>query len=523
MASGDAVVKKTTVASRTTLKIPIALKFAGFITVLIVAFMTWQTLVAIRAAGEHLDKQVNKSGILLTTSLATLINPNWVTDHRHQRELEALLKRFVQSRGIPQVLNVVVHDLERPIATALGEREFKESQGRRVASPEAKAARVEIRAFSYEGMSVRGFSRPLLVKQASEESREVPVGEVEVYVSAREIDESRHRLSSAMIRVSATACLIAALGAFLLARYLTRPIRALVRDMKHVSLGNLRHKSNVRTSDELGGLAQAFNVMTASLLEAQETRLAQRAMEHELSLATEIQKKLLPSGVPDIAGYDVAHHYAPAREVGGDYFDFLKIDAEHLAAVVADVSGKGIPASLIMTMTRSLLRVAAKGDASPVRTVELVNRFLTPDMNPGMFVTLVYVVLNLKTGEGRLVRAGHNPPLFYSSKRTLVIPMQPRGMGVGLDRTGDVFGSDLQVQRFTLQKGDVLVLYTDGVVEGKSREGEEYSTERLSHLLKNSADKSAKQIVDAIVGDLARHERGVEPSDDVTLLVVKKS
>jgi sigma-B regulation protein RsbU (phosphoserine phosphatase) len=245
--------------------------------------------------------------------------------------------------------------------------------------------------------------------------------------------------------------------------------------MKQVSLGNLRYKSNVHTSDELGNLAQVFNVMTANLLEAQETKLAQRAMERELSLATKIQKKLLPSGVPDQPGYDIAHHYVPAREVGGDYFDFLKIDDKHIATVVADVSGKGIPASLIMTMTRSLLRVAAKEDASPVRTVELVNRFLTPDMNPGMFVTLVYVVLNLTNGEGRLVRAGHPPPLFYSHKRARVIPMQPRGMGLGLDRTGEIFESSLQVQRFMMQKGDVLVLYTDGVVEGQSREGKEYS------------------------------------------------
>jgi len=484
--------------------------------------MTWQTLVAIRVAGEHLDERINESGILLATALTTLLDPNWVTDLRHQKALEAILQRFVQSPGMSHVLNVVVDDSQGPIATALGERAFNVSSGRRLSSPAADAARVEIREFSYEGMPVRGFSRPLPRTQGPNGSGDISVGEVEVYVSAREIEEARRKLSSAMIKVSATACLVAALGAFLLARYLTRPIRALLRDMKHVTLGNLRHKSNVRTSDELGGLAQAFNVMTASLLEAQDTKLAQRAMEHELSLATEIQKKLLPSGVPDQPGYDVAHHYAPAREVGGDYFDFLKIDEEHVAAVVADVSGKGIPASLIMTMTRSLLRMAAKADASPARTVELVNRFLTPDMNPGMFVTLAYVVLNVTNAEGRLVRAGHNPPLFYSRQRTRVIPMQPRGMGVGVDRTGDIFESDLQVQRFTLQKGDVLLLYTDGVVEGTSRDGEEYTTERLSRVLESSADKTAKEIVDTIVGDLARHERGVEPSDDVTLLVLKK-
>jgi sigma-B regulation protein RsbU (phosphoserine phosphatase) len=166
--------------------------------------------------------------------------------------------------------------------------------------------------------------------------------------------------------------------------------------------------------------------------------------------------------------------------------------------------------------------MAAQGEPSPSRTVELVNRTLTPDMNPGMFVTMVYFVLNLKTMEVRLVRAGHNPPLLYTTKHDKLIHLHPRGMALGIDREGSLFLSELQVQRFVLQPGDVLVAYTDGVVEGKDRDGGDYTQERFEGVLTANARGAAREIVDAVVADLARHERGTEPSDDITLLVVRR-
>ncbi|MBI4602905.1 MAG: serine/threonine-protein phosphatase, partial [Planctomycetes bacterium] len=214
-------------------------------------------------------------------------------------------------------------------------------------------------------------------------------------------------------------------------------------------------------------------------------------------------------------------HNAPAREVGGDSSDYLRLDRDRLGVVVADVSGKGIPAALVMTMTRSLLRAAARGEESPAKAVELVNRSLTPDMSPGMFVTLAYLVLDARTREARLVRSGHNPPLFFSAKHGKVLHIHPRGMALGLDREGSLFQAELQVQRLVLNPGDVLALYTDGIVEGKDREGHDYSTERLESVLASSASLGAQGIVEAVVADLAAHERGTEPSDDVTIIVLK--
>ena len=182
-----------------------------------------------------------------------------------------------------------------------------------------------------------------------------------------------------------------------------------------MSLGDLQHQSRVSSGDELGNLARTFNQMTRNLHTAQAAKLSQKALEHELSLATNIQSGLLPSELPEIPGLDLAAFYCSAKEVGGDYYDLLQVDEDTVGMVVADVSGKGVPGSLVMTMTRSMLHMAARDNQSPQQTIIEVNNCLAPDMNPGMFVTMAYLVLDTRTREIRLVRAGHNAPLLYLS------------------------------------------------------------------------------------------------------------
>lgn len=484
--------------------------------------MAWQTLTAASEARDRLEQQINQSGVGLVTALAALIDLRWLEDAAQRDKLRQTLKGFREHPGAAGVLNVVVFDAvsQQAAATARDEVRFSITEGETVRSPLAESAGVEVRSFAYEGIPARSFSLALPGALPGE-MRAGSSPRVAVYLSAATIDGALERVTDAMLRVSVVACLAAAAASFLLAQYLTRPIRTLVRDMKHVSLGHLDHQARVRSGDELGDLAQAFNGMTAGLKAAQEARLSQKAVEHELRVATQIQARLLPDAVPELPGLQIAHHYSPAREVGGDYFDFIRIDARHMGIAVADVSGKGIPASLIMTMTRSLLRMAARAEPSPARTIELLNRFLTPDMGPGMFVTIAYVVIDLEAREARLVRAGHNPPLLYSPSHGRVLHLHPRGIAVGIDREGSLFRSELQVQRFPLASGEVLVMYTDGIVEGKDRAGNDYSEERLERVLAECAEQPAAAIARTVIDDLERHRQGAEPSDDVTLLVLR--
>jgi sigma-B regulation protein RsbU (phosphoserine phosphatase) len=178
-----------------------------------------------------------------------------------------------------------------------------------------------------------------------------------------------------------------------------------------------------------------------------------------------------------------------------------------------------------MTMTRSLLRAAAEGETSPGRTVETVNRLLGPDMTAGMFVTLVYALLDATTREVKLVRCGHNAPLLFSARSRGsgdgVTALQPRGLGIGIDRSGSRFRAELQTQTIELHPGDALLLYTDGVVEAKDRDGNDYGDERLRRTFATRAGSPAVAVLEAVLADVAAHRRGAEQSDDVTLLVLK--
>jgi sigma-B regulation protein RsbU (phosphoserine phosphatase) len=142
-------------------------------------------------------------------------------------------------------------------------------------------------------------------------------------------------------------------------------------------------------------------------------------------------------------------------------------------------------------------------------------------MNPGMFVTMAYLVLNTLDRKVRLVRAGHNAPLLYSARHGKVIDLHPKGIAIGLDREGPLFSSQLETQKFTLQPGDILVLYTDGIVEGKDPRGNDFGDERLQRLIFETRDRSAQEILDTIMEDLRVHQESAEQSDDITLLVLK--
>ena len=209
-------------------------------------------------------------------------------------------------------------------------------------------------------------------------------------------------------------------------------------------------------------------------------------------------------------------HYLSAREVGGDYYDFIKVDGDRLGMVVADVSGKGIPGSMVMTMARSLIRLASLRNPSPADTLRKVNRALSRDMRRGMFVTAVYMILNPKERRLQVSSAGHNPLLHYRARTGEVESVNPRGIALGFDK-GPVFDSNLDEISVNLDPGDRIVAYTDGVVEALNARGEEFGEERLEAILRSSGGEDSKSFVHRLVSDLEAHQKGAEQSDDITI------
>lgn len=251
--------------------------------------------------------------------------------------------------------------------------------------------------------------------------------------------------------------------------------------------------------------------------ELHEIRLAQEALEKELSMAQEIQHSFLPEATPKIPGWEIATYYQSAKHVGGDFYDFIPLKNANLGIVIADVADKGVPAALVMALSRTLVRGIAIQDNSPAQVLCRANEMLMTESRNRRFITLFYAVLNPKTGAVTCARAGHNPPYVWQASESEFRALQPAGMALGI-----VAKISLEEETLTIQKNDIFVLYTDGVTEAMNSKQEEFSEERLMTLIKQHHRLSAEKLVKKIQKEVENFRAGSEPSDDFTLLVIKR-
>lgn len=247
----------------------------------------------------------------------------------------------------------------------------------------------------------------------------------------------------------------------------------------------------------------------------QASRDAER-MTRELELASQVQSGFLPQTAPSLPGWDFAAGWQPARELSGDFYDFIFLDPA-LGLVIADVADKGMPAALFMALTRSVLRSSVSASRAPERSVAQANRLLAADAADGMFVTLFYGQLEPETGELRYVNAGHNPPLLFRAASQEL---------TSLTRTGIVLGWDPEASfdsgTLNLDPEDVVLFYTDGVTEAVGTKGEAFGEARLEAFLLEHHGLSADELLHSLQAALQRFTGGKELLDDVTLLVAKR-
>ena len=248
-----------------------------------------------------------------------------------------------------------------------------------------------------------------------------------------------------------------------------------------------------------------------------------KRLDHDLEIARDIQRILLPSEAPAINGFQISGINAPARQVSGDYFDYIQVDEERLGVAIADVSGKGVPASLIMAICRSVLRAEAARNPSPADVLRKVNRQLYPDIKEDMFISMAYLILNHQRDGGiTLARAGHDAPLLYKRQSEMVTPIKSPGMVVGID-SGNVFDRLTTDFAVSLERDDCLVLYTDGVTETLNAEGDEFGLERMMQSVRASATNGAQAIVKKIIEDVRDFTGSVPQNDDITLIAIRKT
>ncbi|MFT5465098.1 MAG: sigma-B regulation protein RsbU (phosphoserine phosphatase) [Verrucomicrobiales bacterium] len=244
-------------------------------------------------------------------------------------------------------------------------------------------------------------------------------------------------------------------------------------------------------------------------------------LDAELRTASEFQRILLPAAAPKFGDFEIAGVNYPAKIVSGDYFDYVEVDEDRLGIAIADVSGKGVPASLIMATCRSVLRAWAPRGASPSEVLKVVNEQIFPDIREDMFITMAYLILNRTRDSVTLSRAGHNPPFVFRKDSGEVVAIEPVGMALGID-SGGVFERVINDYVFDFKAGDVLFLYTDGVDEAINPEGDEYGVERIRELLKTFHDHTSEGIISRLSEDLRTFVGSQDQSDDITLIAIKK-
>jgi phosphoserine phosphatase RsbU/P len=305
-----------------------------------------------------------------------------------------------------------------------------------------------------------------------------------------------------------------------------RSILCVPLQLKGATLGIIyvdnRLQAGLFTPDDLELLTA---IASSAAIAIENARLYQVAvekgrMERELQVAREVQASLIPRETPRIAGWDFAAWWQPARQVAGDFYDFIPITlvkvpdpSQGLGIVIADVSDKGMPAALFMALTRSIVRASVSSAQLPAQCMTQANRLVCADAANGMFVTLFYAQLDPLSGEVVYVNAGHNPPLLYSARQDKLVELGRTGMALGVDEACVFEGRTVQ-----LNSGDFLLFYTDGVTEAPDAQGQEFGAERLRQVIFDHRRASAAVLMAA----LNQAVSSLAPFDDITVVVARR-
>jgi sigma-B regulation protein RsbU (phosphoserine phosphatase) len=243
-------------------------------------------------------------------------------------------------------------------------------------------------------------------------------------------------------------------------------------------------------------------------------------MEKELDVAKSIQTSILPhdfNPLPQHRTFEIFGTMLSAKGVGGDFFDFFPIDPDHLAFTIADVSGKGVPAALFMTMSRGLIRALGQKTRSPLQCFEQLNELINLENESSMFVTAFYAIFDVQTGVITYCNAGHNPPYLISPDGTLTQIGRCEGIALGVSKSDSFF----QQKELKLNPGDILLLYTDGVTEAMNPQGALFGEERLEKTLRDNRQKPLKELLESVLASVKQFAGEREQSDDITLFGIK--
>ena len=329
-----------------------------------------------------------------------------------------------------------------------------------------------------------------------------------------EMVQNRNNIINLMISILLRAIFLA----LLFPTFIIRSIKRLADGALAIGKGDFDRRIDIQGTDEIGRLADIFNIMTANLKKAQEMKIEKMRMERELVTAQQIQAALLPETLPTRKGMEFAAYYAAQTESGGDYYDFIDLGEGRLGVTIADVSGHGVGSGLVMAMTRTLLHTYSQKILNTKKIFEIINEYLKENTASNYFVTMFYGILDTGTMKLTYSSAGHCQPIIIREGK---IKQLPAG-GIALGATSnDMFSKLTDIKEIQLQKGDYFIQYTDGIDEAMNSENQEFGLDRFLKSLIDNSTKSPDDLIKAVVRDINLFTQNIPQHDDITMIVFK--
>lgn len=351
------------------------------------------------------------------------------------------------------------------------------------------------------------------------QSRDQIIGHVYVDYSRQGFHEAFARAVNITLIIGTGAFALGIVLSLLLFQRISRPMDVLMRGVERLGEGHLDTTINLTVRNEFRVLAESFNTMAARMARAQDELVIKERMDRELEIAHDIQKTLIPAATFEAEGLEIGTHYNAAAQVGGDYLDIIPMDRRHVAFVMADVSGKGVPGLVVMAMLKIMVRALVGKNVSPQEVIRRLNISVAEHIREKMFVTFFLAYVDLDTGRVVYSNAGHNPLMIYRSKSGACELRKMGGPLMGVFKDND-YAPSLEEYETTLEPGDLLLQYTDGLNESTNDRGELFEFSRILEIGNAVAAQGAR----ALVRRLAEAEREFRGSaaqaDDITLLAL---
>lgn len=489
----------------------LGLKMSLAIVTLMVFLFLMMSSLFIRDQRDMLSKSVERSGISLTQSIAQncrnalMTNDYWF--------LTAMTREMSKNE------NILFMAIVKPDGIILTHSQEDLIQSKTATSlignwPEEKEYNLEFTDF--KGSPCLIITVPIYAKQTL-------WGFVQTANSLKPFQLSIERAYYNTITVAVLFMALGTVFILLLSKRITVPLMLLTKGAQEIGAGNLAHRIQMKKrGDELGLLAVTFNQMARDLKKSTEKLEESKKLERELELAYQIQQSLLPSVFPAKNGIELTALCKPARIVGGDFYDFIELSYDKMGIIIGDVSGKSIQSALYMAITQSIIRSEADREPSPRNVLISTNRHLSHALAKNSFVTLSYMVMNKSNGAICYASAGHNPMLVCHRNSRKIELIKSRGFPLGMEE--QLFNERIEEIEVPIETDDILLLFTDGIIEAMNTKGEEYSLERFLDFVHKTvfADNiDIHKINDRIIDEISNFSRGTQQHDDITLVTLK--